>query len=98
MWRWKLHMGGEVEAMQMQWNRSGSKEEIVECVGQRVYTIRASQVVSGDDTSMREIHDTNRKVPERVHYTKHESRRTGKETRGLGERQKRSRIRERVSE
>jgi len=91
-------MGGEVEAMRMQWNGSGSKEEIVECTGWRVYTIGASQVVSGDNTSAREIHDTNRKVPERVHYTKHESQRMGKETRGSGERQKRSGIRERVLE
>ena len=46
VWKWRLHTGGEVEAMQVQWNRSGSKEEIVECAGQRqVYTIGISPVV-----------------------------------------------------
>jgi len=72
-------MGSEVEAMQMWWNRSGSKEEIVGHAGRRVYTIGASQVVSRNDTSAREIHDTNQKAPERVHYMKHKSQRTGKE-------------------
>jgi len=48
MWKWKLHTGGEVEAMRMWWNGSGSEEEIVEHVGQRVYTIGASLVVSGE--------------------------------------------------
>jgi len=47
---------------------------------------------------VREIHDTNRKAPERVHNTKHESRGAGKETRGLEERRKRSGIRAKVSE
>jgi len=50
------------------------------------------------DTNVREIHDTNQKAPERVHNTKHESRGAGKETRGLEERQARSRIGGRVSE
>ena len=47
---------------------------------------------------MREIHDTNRKAPERVHNTKHESRGAGEETRGSEERRKRSGIGGRVSE
>jgi len=62
----------------MRWNGSGSEEEIAEHAGRRVYTIGASQVASGDDTSTREIHDTNRTAPERVHHMKHESRKTGK--------------------
>ena len=48
MWKWKLHTGSEVEAMRMRWNRSGSKEEIVEHVGRRAYTIGASLVASGE--------------------------------------------------
>ena len=46
VWKWELHMGSEVEAMQMRWNRSGSEEEIVERVGRRAYTIGASLVAS----------------------------------------------------
>ena len=49
VWKWKLHMGSEVEAMRTQWYGSGGEEGIVECAGQRrVYTIRASLVVSGE--------------------------------------------------
>jgi len=47
---------------------------------------------------VREIHDTNRKAPERVYNTKHKSRGAGKETRGSEERRKRSGIGGRVSE
>ena len=48
VWKWELHTGSEVEAMRMQWNGSGSEEEIVERAGQRVYTIGASLVASGE--------------------------------------------------
>jgi len=49
VWKWRLHTGGEVEAMQVWWNGSGSKEEIVECAGRRrVYTIGISPVVHGE--------------------------------------------------
>jgi len=41
-------MGSEVEAMRTWWNGSGSEEELVECAGQRVYTIGASPVASGE--------------------------------------------------
>jgi len=46
VWKWKLHTGSEVEAMRMRWNGSGSKEEIVEHMGWRAYTIGASLVAS----------------------------------------------------
>jgi len=43
VWKGKLNMGSEVEAMQTRWSGSGSEEGIVECMGQRrVYTIGAS--------------------------------------------------------
>jgi len=48
VWRWKLHMGNEVEAMRMRWNRGGSEEGIVERAGRRAYTIGASLVASGE--------------------------------------------------
>jgi len=47
---------------------------------------------------VREIHDTNRKAPERVHSTKHESRGAGKGTRESEEERKRSGIGGKVSE
>jgi len=47
---------------------------------------------------VREIHDTNRKAPERVRNTKHESRGAGRETRESEERRMRSGIGGRVSE
>ena len=28
VWRWKLHTGSEVEAMQTRWNGGGSEEEL----------------------------------------------------------------------
>ena len=46
VWRWELHTGSEVEAMQTWWNRGGSKEGIVECAGRMVYTIGVSLVAS----------------------------------------------------
>jgi len=73
VWKWKLHMGSEVEAMRMRWNRSGSEEEIAEHVGQRVYTIRASLVVSREQHKCGEIQDTNRKASGRVCNMRHES-------------------------
>jgi len=48
VWRWKLHTGSEVEAMQTRWNGGGSEEEMVEHAGQRAYTIGASLVASGE--------------------------------------------------
>ena len=49
VWKWRLHTGGEVEAMRVQWNGSGSEEEIVEHAGQRrVYTIGISPVARGE--------------------------------------------------
>jgi len=54
MCKWNLHRGSEVEAMQMQWYRSGSKEELVECAGQRwVYTIGISPAACRNDTNIR---------------------------------------------
>jgi len=53
MCKWNLHRGGEVEAMRTQWYRSGSKEELVECTGQRrVYTTGISPAACGDDTNI----------------------------------------------
>ena len=52
MCKWNLHRGGEVEAIQTWWYRGGSKEELVECTGQRqVYTIGISPAVCGNDTN-----------------------------------------------
>ena len=49
VWKWRLHTGSEVEAMQVQWYRSGSEEELVEHTGQRwVYTIGISLVACGE--------------------------------------------------
>jgi len=45
VWKWELHMGDEVEAIQVQWYRRGSKAALVECAEWRwVYTIGISLV------------------------------------------------------
>jgi len=49
VWKWRLHTGGEVEAMRVQWYGSGSKEEIVERTGRRrIHTIGISPVARGE--------------------------------------------------
>ena len=49
VWKWKLHTGGEVEAMQVQWYGSGSEAVLVEHVKQRqVYTVGISLVACGE--------------------------------------------------
>jgi len=48
VWKWELHMGNEVEAMQVWWYGQWSEVGLVECAEQKwVYTIGASLVVCG---------------------------------------------------
>jgi len=56
VWKWRLHTGGEVEAMRVRWNGSGSEEEIVERAGRRrVYTIGTSPAAHGERYKQAEI-------------------------------------------
>jgi len=66
----------------MQWNRSGSKEEIVEHAGWRVYTIRVSLVVSRECYKHGEIQDTIREHQKESINMRHESWGAGEGTGG----------------
>jgi hypothetical protein len=48
VWKWELHTGNEVEAMQVQWYGSGIEAALVEHAGQRQVYIRASLVACGE--------------------------------------------------
>jgi len=60
-WKWNLHRGDEVEAMQVQWHGRGHEVALVEGKKwRRVYTMGTSLVVCREGYKHEGIQDTNR--------------------------------------